>query len=82
MDEGGQMSEGIAVSLVWLLLFLLLLQAATLFVLHAHLTETTAGVRALNHQVQAWRKDFSDTFDSVTVDDDMWGDEEEEVNGR
>jgi hypothetical protein len=39
-------------------------------------------VRALNHQVQAWRKDFSDTFDSVTVDDDMWGDEEEEVNGR
>jgi hypothetical protein len=78
------MSEGIAVSLVWLLLLLLLLQAATLFVLHAHLTETEAGVRALNHQVQAWRKEFGETFDSVTVmdDTDVWGDEEEEVNGR
>jgi hypothetical protein len=84
MDEGGQMSEGIAVSLVCLLLFLILLQMVTLFVLHAHLTETTAGVRALNHQVQAWRKEFGDTFDSVTVmDDDLWGnDQEEEHNGR
>jgi hypothetical protein len=78
------MSEGIAVSLVWLLLLLLLLQAATLFVLHAHLAETEAGVRALNHQVQAWRKEFGETFDSVVMDDtDVWGDEEEEEhNGR
>jgi hypothetical protein len=78
------MSEGIAVSLVWLLLLLLLLQAATLFVLHAHLTEAAASVRALNHQVQAWRKEFGETFDSVVMDDtDVWGDEEEEEhNGR
>jgi hypothetical protein len=73
------MSEGIAVSLIWLLAILVILNLVGWFFALYYLQHVKVGMYALNQQVLTWRKQFRDTFDSMSMDSgDIWGDEEEE----
>jgi hypothetical protein len=75
------MSEGTAVSVIWLLVLLLAASILTGLWLVRSLTDIVLALHAQNKHLVQWREQFSRTFQYVEDDadvGDIWGDEQEE----